>query len=869
MGFMDTVKNSVKRELKDSSTRPTHYAIVHASYKKRKNEVPGAPGFNELSDKEEKKVEFKVPFKDNGKESIIATNKAKAFIKSHPDHKTLNNAGYHLSSVEHKKSIAIKEHQEEVQAVIAEIEQNTNIINFPVKENLEGTKMDSSRPVGVILSFIRPNDAEGIDEGKWNWDKANKSHLTDTQHNRMLYKKSYNTGGPSKKALSVLAAKAKAVGKGGKVEEELKGNQHRIDANKNGKVDAHDFKILRGETKAKTKPQYDKERPAFKEEVEHVEEGGMPASIIKHKQNISYLSDKEFANKYANRSDDELRSMAWRHGYGGPGKPGHEHYVNRRKKGLKEEVEQVYEISAKTAMSASIKATKEIGTGKSSREDKLLSLSKMADEKYRKMQGKSSSAKVATTEEVMDEALGSMANIKKSAKDAYERSKDKNTKPGDAPAWLKQAIKDKAKKAVQKEETDFNEGVEVDKKNYSWGKMITVHHGASHSYPLHPEHQKKIADLKDGEKTTFKDETKTNVTAHRDGDTIHLSADTHGSTKTPVARHHFTEEKESLEDWTKRHKKAGHEIKKDNKTATYHAWSKDNKHMGAYRATHKISESDLEEARRGRPRKDGSKPSGDEEGGREHIIVQLRKAENLRGERHTEFNDNSKHKLPLSHVKKALDMHSKMKPQQKGEFEARLAKSHQSFHDAISGKPAEPAKPKITLAKSVREGVDPSTHRADKGPIAVRTIRKPDGSYVLSKTKTGTSKTADLIDAKESVDKFAKQYIDTEEREEEKREGQKAPKGASADLTADSAKRYEKDPLFSKIKMKLPPTVGNSSAGGEDTEYVSGKYSVAEEKILNSLYDKLDENNKEIFNSLIQTEEGVAQLVEFAMEQGI
>jgi len=33
------------------------------------------------------------------------------------------------------------------------------------------------------------------------------------------------------------------------VEEELKGNQHKIDANKNGKVDAHDFKLLRAKKK--------------------------------------------------------------------------------------------------------------------------------------------------------------------------------------------------------------------------------------------------------------------------------------------------------------------------------------------------------------------------------------------------------------------------------------------------------------------------------------------------------------------------------------------------------------------------------------------------------------------------------------------
>lgn len=34
-------------------------------------------------------------------------------------------------------------------------------------------------------------------------------------------------------------------------DEALKGNQHKIDANKNGKVDAHDFKILRNAKKAR------------------------------------------------------------------------------------------------------------------------------------------------------------------------------------------------------------------------------------------------------------------------------------------------------------------------------------------------------------------------------------------------------------------------------------------------------------------------------------------------------------------------------------------------------------------------------------------------------------------------------------------
>ena len=84
------------------------------------------------------------------------------------------------------------------------------------------------------------------------------------------------------------------------------------------------------------------------------------------------------------------------------------------------------------------------------------------------------------------------------------------------------------------------EAVSVKKKDYSWGRMMTVHHGTSHSYPLHPEHQSAIKKLGDNQKTSFKDETGTKVTAHRQGDTVHLSS-SKTRTKTPVAHSHFKE----------------------------------------------------------------------------------------------------------------------------------------------------------------------------------------------------------------------------------------------------------------------------------------------------------------------------------------
>ena len=91
-----------------------------------------------------------------------------------------------------------------------------------------------------------------------------------------------------------------------------------------------------------------------------------------------------------------------------------------------------------------------------------------------------------------------------------------------------------------KESIELEEAVSVKKQDYSWGKMVTVHHGSDTSYPLHPEHQNAIKKLKDGEHTSFTDETNRKVTAHREGDNVHLSS-RDSNKKTTVAHSHFTE----------------------------------------------------------------------------------------------------------------------------------------------------------------------------------------------------------------------------------------------------------------------------------------------------------------------------------------
>ena len=121
-------------------------------------------------------------------------------------------------------------------------------------------------------------------------------------------------------------------------------------------------------------------------------------------------------------------------------------------------------------------------------------------------------------------------------RDGIERAVDRLTKEEaklDESRQLLAARKSAERAADQK--------VRVQKDNYNWGKMITVHDGTRKSFPLHPEHQEKIKNLKDGGSTTFTDETRRKVKAQREGDTVHLQhADS--DKKTSVAHSHFTEE---------------------------------------------------------------------------------------------------------------------------------------------------------------------------------------------------------------------------------------------------------------------------------------------------------------------------------------
>lgn len=116
-----------------------------------------------------------------------------------------------------------------------------------------------------------------------------------------------------------------------------------------------------------------------------------------------------------------------------------------------------------------------------------------------------------------------------------------------------------------------------------------------------------------------------------------------------------------------------------------------------------VKEETLDEGR-GRPRKTPL-AAGEEEGNEpdQNIIMQLRKVQSLRGAKPVSFRDGTKHTVHMADALKAIRMHSMMRTSiEKGNFEAKIAKSHADFKHHIgstikSGGSEEEKKAKVTL----------------------------------------------------------------------------------------------------------------------------------------------------------------------------
>ena len=202
------------------------------------------------------------------------------------------------------------------------------------------------------------------------------------------------------------------------VDEALTGNQHKIDANKNGKVDAHDFHLLRNKktqralssAKAQAKPKsaVSLAKTPWNEEVEldEISANTLGKYSIKAAQQGNKrvagqkMADDKVRKKYGYSSDAKVAAesveevsnaskvfnrIAAKAGGGEKGKKMAAGLLNKMKK---EEVE-LDEVSANKLGKYSIAAAQQGGS------DKRVAGQKMADEKMRKKSGYSSSAKVA------------------------------------------------------------------------------------------------------------------------------------------------------------------------------------------------------------------------------------------------------------------------------------------------------------------------------------------------------------------------------------------------------------------------------------------------------------------------------------------
>ena len=80
-------------------------------------------------------------------------------------------------------------------------------------------------------------------------------------------------------------------------------------------------------------------------------EGGMPSSIIKHKQKLANMSDEELADRFKDFDEKRLRHLAWGHGYGKMSS----HYLDRVKNHMTSKRTGTYESKLTTMLNKRLK----------------------------------------------------------------------------------------------------------------------------------------------------------------------------------------------------------------------------------------------------------------------------------------------------------------------------------------------------------------------------------------------------------------------------------------------------------------------------------------------------------------------------------
>ena len=158
-----------------------------------------------------------------------------------------------------------------------------------------------------------------------------------------------------------------------------------------------------------------------------VEEAGMPSSVVKNKQRYASMSDSDFAKAHKEKSDDELKAMAWRHGYG----KGSSHYVNKRNKGQ----QGVAEDTRERLSNKHDKIRKQAGLPDPKEYEKLIQQKKKEIADLKAQQNKNMNEAEISEEQLLAKELRKQLDMFKNApnKDISGKapSKDISTKPKD------------------------------------------------------------------------------------------------------------------------------------------------------------------------------------------------------------------------------------------------------------------------------------------------------------------------------------------------------------------------------------------------------------------------------------------------------
>ena len=206
------------------------------------------------------------------------------------------------------------------------------------KARRDQVKKDIDTLKGPKAKELIQKDKEDYEKTKGRYDEAAKPDFLDLDGDK-------NEKESMKKA---VADKKKSGGMNethefkNKLIEALKGNQHKIDKNKNNKVDAQDFKILRGE-KSVTEASCDDEVKKHEKKM-HGKDGEVAKHVDKmHKEEVEQIEEKEMTDAEMAKREKIVKSMkkgfaGFRQRYGKDAKS--VMYATATKQAMKEELDE-------------------------------------------------------------------------------------------------------------------------------------------------------------------------------------------------------------------------------------------------------------------------------------------------------------------------------------------------------------------------------------------------------------------------------------------------------------------------------------------------------------------------------------------------